>query len=728
MEKMKQCWLWMVVCSMGLSSAAIASPKLLQSEKGIDWILGTNGIRVVGVGHLRMKQKGWKYEKKLKQTEDAVEFSFSASGGEGRPAGWTVRMPLGSDSVKEERIEKIGRWRRHSAGREAQPVETLLGKFKVVRSPHGDLMFRLPGNENWTGESHESVEFRDDGAGGLARKLQFWRLRPQEFPYEAAARVSSVPFALKVSCPVRNHLYAAGDIQLDFAVTETLGVEYDDLSLEIIVRDWDGRETFSRQGKTSLYAYQRRTGRISLPNPGRGLYFVELRVVKGSEEEFTRTTFAVIPPFEFKYRDQSIFGITLRTGRVFKDEIEEEYRLCSRLGMRYLRTGYNNIAAKFGMVSGFSKQMPKTDFRAGNEEDLREVKSWVDEIEKRGAPIFEFGNEIGHFKDTPTRHILYDRYNLWLDALRAERARRKLDFKIMYGTSARRPDLMKLINDKGIFGKLDLFVVHPGRLNWTPDLLGKGWRFLGLVRDSKVAYAELGHPKTPIYLTEMYTKSRPNCKHSDSWRQTAENAVLNAVLALSEGMAGFCIYQLHEGVSYDENGIDTSDTEYSYGILHRDNSLKPSAIAYETAAEELDGAKALGEISRAGTKLCGRLFSTPSGPMAVLWDRTEGYNLRTQGPRERSRSEAFFHFEPWLENWREKTPYRFKTSGREVTVRDAIGRLRTFSASGGEVELVLTGAPVFVRGLKLDVSSNGDVAGAAISENETDDEKNAKLY
>jgi hypothetical protein len=222
----------------------------------------------------------------------------------------------------------------------------------------------------------------------------------------------------------------------------------------------------------------------------------------------------------------------------------------------------------------------------------------------------------------------------------------------------------------------------------------------------------------------MYTKSRSNCKHSDSWRQTAENAVLNAVLALSEGMAGFCIYQLHEGVSYNENGIDTSDTEYSYGILHRDNALKPAAIAYETAAEELDGATAAGEVSRPGTKLCGRLFSTPTGPLAVLWDRTEGYNLRTQGPRQRAAGEAFFHFEPWLENWRKKTLYRFKTTCREVTVRDAVGRTRTVRAAGGHAAIELTGAPVFVRGLSLDATSAGEAAG----ENETEDEKNAKLY
>ncbi|MBO5751852.1 MAG: hypothetical protein J6R80_05555 [Kiritimatiellae bacterium] len=240
---------------MGLSSVAIASPKLVQAEKGIDWILGTNGTKIVGIGHLRMKQKGWKYEKKLASTDDSVEFAFSASGGEGRPGGWTVRMPLGADSVKEERIEKIGRWRRHPAGREAQPVETSLGKYKVIRSPHGDWFFRLPGNENWTGEAHESVEFSDDGKGGFARQLPFWRLRSGEAPYEAAARVSGVPFALKVSCPKRNHLYDGGEVQLDFVVTETGGKAHNSIPLEIVVRDWDGHEVFARRGKTSLSPY-----------------------------------------------------------------------------------------------------------------------------------------------------------------------------------------------------------------------------------------------------------------------------------------------------------------------------------------------------------------------------------------------------------------------------------------------------------------------------------------
>ena len=100
-------------------------------------------------------------------------------------------------------------------------------------------------------------------------------------------------------------------------------------------------------------------------------------------------------------------------------------------------------------------------------------------------------------------------------------------------------------------------------------------------------------------------------------------------------------------------------------------------------------------------KLNGFLFETPRGPLAVLWDRTEGYDLRTQGPRKRTRGERFFHFEPWLDNWRVKTSYEFAAADgvQSVEVRDVIGRKSVRTVEDDKVKLELTGSPVFVRGL-----------------------------
>ena len=75
--------------------------------------------------------------------------------------------------------------------------------------------------------------------------------------------------------------------------------------------------------------------------------------------------------------------------------------------------------------------------------------------------------------------------------------------------------------------------------------------------------------------------------------------------------------------------------------------------------------------------------------------------MRTQGPRKRTREEKFFHFEPWLDNWRVRVPYAFKAAAGadHASLRDAIGRERAVPARNGTVALELTGAPVFVRGL-----------------------------
>ena len=686
------------------ASMALGGLSVEKDAPGISWICGEDGGRIIGVGALRMKQKGWRSAVSVTQEEDRVVAVFTAEGGEGRPHGWTVPTPLGEGARKEQFPLKAGRWRRHPAGREAEPMEVSLGKWKVVRSPHGNLIFNLGGNENWCGDRHESIEFGDGAEGVFSRRIVFHGMRGGETPEECCARVRGVPFALSLGCPVRNNIFDGGDATVRWTATETAGTAVTNAPLSLVVRDWDGRETAALRETVAFSPHERKAGTLAVPAPPRGIYFVELAVGEGGEEEFTRTTFAVIPPFAFS-KDDTFFGLCLRTGRTFHDEREAEYALAARLGFRYLRGGDDPLARRFGMRAGFSRQMPRHDY-GGEAGDAAEVEQWLDAIAEMGSPIFEFGNEIGHFAGEDERHVLYDRYNGWLDAIRAARARRGMDFRIAYGTSSRRPELMRLIEDKGIFGKLDMFVVHPGRLNWTPDLVGGGWRYRGLILGSKHIYADFGHADTPIILTEVYAKTQPNSQHSDSLRQSAENAVLNAVIAKADGMAGFCAFQLHEGTSFDENGIApkggrTAAVQWHYGILNRDNSPKPSAMAYETAAEELEGARFVREVRLAGKALRGFAFDTPRGPLAVLWDRTEGFDLRTQGPRVRGKGEAFFHFEPWLENWRVKADYVFKVAegAGGVTVRDVIGRERSVPAEGGTVRLELTGAPVFVRGL-----------------------------
>ena len=163
---------------------------------------------------------------------------------------------------------------------------------------------------------------------------------------------------------------------------------------------------------------------------------------------------------------------------------------------------------------------------------------------------------------------------------------------------------------------------------------------------------------------------------------------------MAEGVAAIHFYQLHDGVWHDIGGVNEKDGEYHYGLLMRDNSLKPSAMAYAAAAEALDGAKFVKYYEPEKSKVRGMIFDTPRGKLAILYDRTEGYTLSKN-------SKNFGHPEPWVSSWKVKHDVKFPVSGESITVIDPIGRARTIPAKNGKVTLTLDGAPLMVLGLDI---------------------------
>ncbi len=89
----------------------------------------------------------------------------------------------------------------------------------------------------------------------------------------------------------------------------------------------------------------------------------------------------------------------------------------------------------------------------------------------------------------------------------------------------------------------------------------------------------------------------------------------------------------------------------------------------------------------------GLQFDTPSGPMSVLWTRTDGYFLNA-GHGE----EAYYpHPEAWEDDWPTKTDVVFRAARlREV---DVLGRERTVTGARGTVEVRLDGTPRVFYGL-----------------------------
>ena len=619
------------------------------------------------------------------------------------PGGAQGTLRLAKGMGKTGYPEKHGVWTRCAANPlEGEPFEKFNVKLKRLGDPRSAVWYVVGGDENWCGDRSEHLRFSSVSNGMATARFTLYAARPDEEGFEVAARIAGRPFAVALATPRRNNIFDSGTPEVTLRVSNT-GATNAVAKVRFFARDWDGEAPFDRTVEMALKPGERGELTAQLPAE-RGIWFVEGGV--DVSDVFTRTTVAFLPPHEFRHRDKSAFGI-IPSWRGFRGQEEAELTLMERMGVRWIRGGTNTPQRRrhgFESIGNIDFDL-KRAFDPGNSNDVRRVAACVARLKKDGIVYAEMGNEIGHRGNEESRRALFSKFETWLDAYRAERERQGADFKIIYGTSSFRPELMRIMNDYHVWEKLDEYVIHPGRGYWTADFDGGGWRYLGLIRGTRrILEKDLGVKNPKFHLTEVYVKTLPNNSWADSYRQAGENMVLNAALAIEEGVHTFCVHKLHEGISWDDNGINHNNFEYHYGLLHRDNAPKPSFMGYVTAAEELDGATFRNWIFRneKNDRLRGLIFDGPDGgAFALLWDRAEGDHLPSHAPKPRVKGAPFFHYEPWMRHWRVRNVREFKALGDEVTVIDPIGRRKTIKATDGRVSLALDGEPVFVRGLDL---------------------------
>lgn len=154
---------------------------------------------------------------------------------------------------------------------------------------------------------------------------------------------------------------------------------------------------------------------------------------------------------------------------------------------------------------------------------------------------------------------------------------------------------------------------------------------------------------------------------------------------------------MFNSVWYDQLGVDETNRDCYFGLINRDMSFKPIMLAYCNAAEVLDGAVFKAWIkfnSTTNAKTRGMLFDTPKGPMAILWDRSEGYKLSSQ-------SLTYASTEMWVHTCSKQTVVTMPVTGSTATVVNTIGQRSEVGASQQNCMLTLTGEPVIVYGLDV---------------------------
>ncbi len=594
----------------------------------------------------------------------------------------TVRPLAGT---RKGDLYKSGLWTRPEGN--GVSYEANDGYYRLFAGKQADLYMLVTGNHGWNDVTSQHLNFKPKAKGDRERFAEtFFFVTPKGLSGGAAAAYrQGRPLALSLESAKPFHWFETGEAPAEFRLTVEATRPIAKAAVTVTARDFDGKVVLEEKKSFTADAFGRESWSFQLPAAERNLYFIEAVAKVEGKELFTRTNLAVLPPFEFKHRNEGIFGIAA----FFQLPSEgEAFRLMERLGVRHLRQYDNRVARKHGMEAFYHANV---SVNIKPEEWAKARDRFLGEIKKNECPAFEFGNEWNMNKPREESIRRANIYTGLCRDLRQARDAAGMDFKIIsQGMVNQYPAFVRDLYDAGCWELLDAVAWHTGRGNLTPDCPKGTWNYLGSIRSLKKLLKEFG--EKPIYITEAYAKTKPNDFWHDSYRQAAENVILSFAIGLAEGVEAIHWYQLNDAVWSDVGGVNPNDGEYHYGLLMRDLSFKPSAMAYAAAAEALGGAKFRRWYEGEGN-VRGLLFDTPRGELAILFDRTDGFQLSKKGPETRP--------EPWAESWKSRVAASFPCRGEGATAIDPIGRETKIPARGGKVSLTLTGAPLMVYNLNL---------------------------
>ncbi len=525
-------------------------------------------------------------------------------------------------------------------------------------------------------------------------------------PAAAAALLKNRPVALDINADKVFNIWdsASTPLGLNAQAINTSDTKQN-ITLSWWARDFNGKIVTKGSDTRMLDPYAKWDQKLSFNAPKRGILFVEVQASDGRNTDFRRTNLAVLPPHKFN-DPNSIFGISAYFALPTESDAEN---LLSRIGVKWIRNMQMSAkqADSLNMMQNFHSQVPLDDPNMKDEAKRQEyISKTIADIVKGGAHYWEFGNEInmdgGIGNAVRAKQYVSDFLIPAANAIKQSGANLKLT---SIGLSGADTVFLDKMHEYGAWDCIDAISLHPGRGNYTADYGGDNWRdnkncdywnFLGTIRKVKDTLKKYGDK--PIFLTEAYAPTAPHLWWGDTYREAAENVVLEYALALSEGVKIVNWYQLNDTVWYDQGGVDNTNPEFHYGLLNRDLSPKPSLLGYETIAAALENTTFTRWLDFGKSQNKGLLFNSPKGPVTILWNRTDGYILNKSHKKD---DKWFATPEPWVDHWKSKILIKLPATGKSIREIDCIGQERLIPVKNGIAQVILDGAPRIYYGVDI---------------------------
>jgi hypothetical protein len=495
-----------------------------------------------------------------------------------------------------------------------------------------------------------------------------------------------------------------------------------EVTVAFTARDFDGALAGDQTQTLTLPAGGVWDAAFTVTTPPNGVLFAEVAAEAGSDRAIARTTLAVLPPFTYQAGQDSMFGIANYPWLLVPGKADIA-ALMQKLGVKWVRIAYPGApgipVAELDAL-GIHHNVQKGGIPIGGTTEQKEA--WAADMTRlcldADAVYYEAGNELNQPWMSGQGAAQY--VNDALIPLRAAMAAQGASFKVMNcGLGGMDYTWLGNFAAAGGWPLIDVLAFHPGRGNFTPDYAptpqeweqganGSYWNFLGSLRKAREVVAEYDTATgkttpTELWLTEAYACTRPNNWWNDTLRQAAENTLLTLALAKAEGVRGVNWYQLYDSTIHHPQAADPANPEYHHGLMNRDTSAKASLLAYATAARVLDQATFDRWVVFDDVDLKGLAFTTPDGPVYVLWSRKDGYLLNT----DHTVGDSWYAApEVWVDHWPTKTAVRLSAAAHQVREVDCVGRERLLPKVRGKVDVVLDGAPRIYYGLCDDLGQD----------------------